>query len=255
MEENTLELLLQAKNLHKSFNNKQVLTDISFDIYRSQIISVIGPNGAGKTTLLKLLLSLLSADSGVIYRKPGLKVSYLAQNSHINSLMPLTVKRLLHLSKNASAELEQVIEMTKIKDIYDKDFDTLSGGQTQRVLLARCLLRKPDLLILDEPASALDISNKASFYHLLGEVRDKYHTAILIVSHDLYLVMGRSDEVLCLNKHICCRGRPHELPYKENYSSFFPSSQPEDLGFYVHNHNHYHDSDGNITDFTRNNRR
>ncbi len=245
-------LLLKAENVSKSFPDRKVLTDISFEIHKGKIISLIGPNGAGKSTLLKILLSLLPADTGFIYRKPDLKISYLAQKSETNPLVPLTVKRLLQLSsdsQNKPEQQEQILRLTKVQDLYDRDFSALSGGQAQRVLLARCLLRNPELLILDEPAASLDISGKETFYHLLNVIRDTYQTAILIVSHDLHLVMKKADEVLCLNNHICCRGKPHEIPKTKSYQTLFPSAEFADLGVYVHNHDHCHSIDGEITDF------
>ncbi len=242
-------LLLSAENICKSFNGKKVLTDISFKIHKSEIISLIGPNGAGKSTLLKIILSILPADSGFVYRKPQLKISYLAQKSETNPLIPLTVKRLLELSADSIEKQKDILSLTGIQEMYDHDFSSLSGGQAQRVLLARCLLRNPEFLILDEPAASLDISGKENFYHLLSVIRDTYKTAILIVSHDLHLVMKKADEVLCLNNHICCHGKPHEIPHTKDYKNLFSDTNDfTDLGFYVHNHNHYHSFDGEITD-------
>ena len=243
-------LLLKAENICKSFPNREVLKDVSFQIHQAQIISLIGPNGAGKSTLLKILLALIPADSGFIYRKPDLRISYLAQKSEINKLVPLTVKRLLKLNASAAGtdkeKQRQILELTGIRELYDNDFSSLSGGQAQRVLLARCLLRNPELLILDEPAASLDVAGKENFYHLLSVIRDTYKTAILIVSHDLHLVMKKADEVLCLNTHICCKGKPHEIPNTPDYQAIFPASEYSDLGFYVHHHNHCHNMAGEI---------
>ena len=250
MTANDSSLLLKAENVCKSFPNRKVLDNIFLQIHTAQIISLIGPNGAGKSTLLKILLSLIPADSGTIYRKPDLRISYLAQKSEINKLVPLTVKRLLKLNASTAGtdkeKQKQILELTGIQDLYDCDFSSLSGGQAQRVLLARCLLRNPELLILDEPTAALDVSGKENFYHLLSTIRDTYKTAILIVSHDLHLVMKKADEVLCLNTHICCRGKPHEIPQSANYQTLFPAAEYADLGFYVHHHNHCHNMAGDI---------
>lgn len=235
------DLLIKAEDISKSFSGRQVLRDISLQIFAKEIISVIGPNGGGKSTLVKVLLELIPFDKGNLYRRANLTVAYMAQDTRINKIMPLTVKKVLALSGNENKQdIADVLQLTEISELYNKDFHALSGGQAQRVLLARCLLRRPELLILDEPTQSLDFQGRVHFYRLIKKVRDIYDCAVLIVSHDLHLVMASTDKVICLNHHICCSGHPASLTDNKGYLDLFPETCGNELAVYTHKHNHSH---------------
>ncbi len=233
--------LISASDISFIRNDRKILHDVSFAILPEQIITVIGPNGAGKSTLIKILLGILKPDTGYVEKRSDVIVSYLAQKIKSDDSMPLTVTRLLALSgcKN-KAEHKKVLAEVGVENLYKADFHALSGGETQRVLLARCLLRKPNLLILDEPTQGLDFNGGIELYHLLKKIRRRYKCAIVIISHDLHLVMDATDEVICLNHHICCSGKPEHIKNTPFFQSLFPDGHLQDIAFYSHHHNHCH---------------
>lgn len=218
---------------------KVILEDVSLSLMPGKIMTLIGPNGAGKTTLLKVLLDLVPISSGTMSRKPNLKIGYMPQKIDINPTLPMTVERLLRLGTSQSLSkiqtlMDDCLNEVGAGNLKNNRLTTLSGGEMQRVLLARALLMAPDLLVLDEPMQGVDVLGQEELYQLIAKIRDKRGCAILLVSHDLHLVMAASDEVVCLNTHICCSGRPDQVTADPKYQELFVAP-------YKHEHDHCHD--------------
>lgn len=232
--------VLSAKDIQFSRQDRKILNSVSIDLKPGSIITLIGPNGAGKSTFVKILLGIEKPDSGEITRKPGLRVGYMPQKIHIDESMPLTVKRLLGLPLPVShQEISDALELTGVGYLIDQQVHRLSGGEFQRVLLARALVRKPDLLVLDEPVQGVDFTGEIELYELIQQLRNTLGCAILMVSHDLHIVMAKTDEVICLNHHVCCSGTPETVKGHPEFQQLFGTSHPA-LGLYTHHHNHEH---------------
>lgn len=215
---------------------------VSLTVRRGQIVSLIGPNGSGKTTLVRALLGLAPAESGTIWRKPGLRIGYVPQRLNIDPSLPLTVERFMSIRKRRSArEIRERLEQVGIGHIVGRPVQEISGGEFQRMLLARAMLRKPDLLVLDEPAQGVDVLGQEELYRLIERLRDDWTCAVLIVSHDLHLVMASTDHVLCLNHHVCCEGGPSEVAAHPAYLELFGERAGQTLAVYTHRHDHRHD--------------
>lgn len=245
MSENTNDILIKLRDINLSFNRKAVISAVSFDLYAGQIVTLIGPNGAGKTTLLKIILGIIPPDSGSVWQKQGLKIGYVPQKLNLPKSIPLTVERFLCLEKPyPQSELSEALKETGAENLLSRSIHPLSGGEMQRVMLARTLLKQPDLLVLDEPAQGLDPSGEEQFYTLLTRLNKTKRCSILMVSHDLHVVMAKTDRVLCLNHHICCSGAPEEVADSPDYHCLFGKSSP--LAFYHHHHDHTHLPDGSI---------
>jgi zinc transport system ATP-binding protein len=244
---NASPVLLSANAINMDFDGKTILDNISLTIDEGQIVTLIGPNGAGKTTLVRIALGLLQPDSGTIYHRPSLRIGYMPQRVHVEPTLPLTVNRFLQLANRRDADLlSATLEQLKIAHLAKNQLAAVSGGELQRVLLARALLRKPELLILDEPAQGVDLAGQAEFYQLISEISDSQGCGVLMISHDLHLVMSSTDEVICLNHHICCHGKPEHVSNDPAYLSLFGASASESLAVYTHNHNHEHDIGGSV---------
>jgi zinc transport system ATP-binding protein len=232
--------LVTAKGVEVRVGNKRLLHDVDLRIKAGEIVTVIGPNGAGKSTLLKAIIGAVPISSGRIDKRAGLKIGYTPQKIQLEKTMPISVARFLSLAgslpKGARSEVLDKTDVTRLRDAQMTD---LSGGEFQRVLLARALLRKPDLLILDEPTQGLDQPAEARFYRLLAEVRKETGAAVLMVSHDLHVVMAQSDQVVCLNGHVCCSGAPAQVSVDPSYKELF--GVRAELALYEHNHDHSHD--------------
>ena len=238
--------LVRVQNLRVSLQGQVVLQDISFDIQEREIVTVIGPNGAGKTTLIRALLGLQRPDQGLLLRKPGLNVGYMPQRLHIDPTLPLTVDRFLTLTRRKIGPLSDILDLTGIRHLCKKPVQSVSGGELQRVLLARTLLQRPDLLVLDEPAQGVDVNGQVELYRLIRKLRDDLGCAVLMVSHDLHLVMAATDRVLCLNRHICCSGLPEQVSNDPAYRALFGKTAAETLAVYHHHHDHQHNLHGDV---------
>lgn len=227
--------------------NRQLLSDISLKLETGQITTLIGPNGCGKTTLVKLILGLNQPDSGKIIRQPGMRIGYMPQRLHIDPTLPLTARRFLQLAgRYNEQQLQQALREVRADNLLDSPMQLLSGGETQRVLLARALLRQPNLLILDEPTQGVDVNGQVELYGLIAELRDRFGCGVLMVSHDLHLVMAGSDNVICLNNHICCSGHPQQVSNDPAFIALFGRKGADALAVYNHHHNHRHDDHGNV---------
>ena len=223
-----------------------MLRDVSLRVEERDFITVVGPNGAGKTTLLKCLMGFFAPDDGAVARAPKLRIGYVPQWFPADPAMPLSARRFLRLRKvfgggAAARAIAQVAEETAIGAALDKPMHVLSGGELQRVLLARALLGDPQLLVLDEGAQNLDVSGQLAFYKLLERIYDERRLAILMVSHDLHLVMASTRRVICLFHHVCCSGRPREVARDPEFISLFGDDVAKMLAVYHHEHDHAHD--------------
>ncbi|GAA0418914.1 zinc ABC transporter ATP-binding protein ZnuC [Cocleimonas flava] len=244
-----VELLASLDHINLSLQGKTILHDVSLQLQAGKILTVIGPNGAGKSTLIRILLGLETAQSGGVYRKPKLRIGYVPQKMAIDSLLPLTVERFVSLSSRSfsnTAKAKDALEETGVKHLAKQAIQQLSGGEFQRVLLARALLRKPELLILDEPAQGVDVTGQAELYEQIAALKNTYGFGVLMVSHDLHLVMQKTDQVLCLNQHICCSGQPDDVSKHPEYQRLFGNLPAEGLAVYTHHHNHCHELNGDV---------
>lgn len=241
------EALLSAEDLYFSRSGRNILTGVSLDIVAGETLTLIGPNGAGKTTLVRLLLGLDVPDKGIIRRRPGLSVGYVPQRFDIDPALPMTVDRFLGLglgSASTSSAIASALAEVGASGVATQQMASLSGGELQRVLLARALLRKPQILVLDEPVRGVDYLGEAELYALIGNLRDERGFAVLMVSHDLHVVMGSSDRVLCLNRHICCSGVPTAVARHPEYERLFGRRLASAFAVYEHHHDHAHDLAG-----------
>jgi zinc transport system ATP-binding protein len=239
--------LVNAQSVSYELAQRKILDNISLQIAENQILTLIGPNGAGKTTLVKIVLGLLKPSSGKIVTRPNLRVGYMPQRLVVESTMPITVKKFLQLAVHTNKLLiEKSLDDVSSLPLINHQIHSLSGGELQRVLLARALIQKPQLLVLDEPAQGVDISGQAELYRLISDLRDQHQCGVLMVSHDLHLVMSATDEVVCLNQHICCHGHPESVSTDPAYLELFGKKHAEAIAVYAHHHNHSHDLAGEI---------
>ncbi len=240
--------LVQVEDLNYTDGKRTLLQAINLTLMPGKIVSVIGPNGAGKTTLVKLVVGLLNPTQGSIQRVEGLTIGYMPQKIHFSPIFPLTVLRFLQLNQTwDKSELAHMLAEVGVSHVLHSPLETISGGELQRVLLARALLRKPQLLVLDEPAQGVDLIGQGELYDLIAEIRDKHHCAILLVSHDLNVVMARTDTVVCLNQHVCCSGHPEQVSRDPAFAQMFGKAAAG-LAFYTHRHDHHHGVHGKVVD-------
>jgi zinc transport system ATP-binding protein len=236
--------LLSADHVCVRFGSDEVLHDITLSLNPAEIVTILGPNGSGKSTLLRALLGILPVAEGRIQRQPGLRIGYVPQRLQIDRTMPITVRRFLSLPVRVTdaAAVEALARVGMAGHDADQ-MTALSGGQLQRVLLARALLAGPQVLMLDEPTQGLDQPGEAAFYRLIEEVRRDTGAAVLMVSHDLHVVMAASDRVICLNGHICCEGTPRVVSTAPEYRALFGLGTQGALALYRHEHDHDHAGD------------
>lgn len=233
--------LLAADHICVRFGSNEVLHDVSLAVSAGEIVTILGPNGSGKSTLLRALLGSLPVAEGHIRRQADLRVGYVPQRLQLDRTMPITVRRFLSLPVRATdADAGEVLSRVGMAGHERDQMITLSGGQLQRVLLARALLGRPQLLMLDEPTQGLDQPGEAAFYRLIEEVRRGTGAAVLMVSHDLHVVMAASDRVICLNGHICCEGTPRVVSNAPEYRALFGLGTQGALALYQHEHDHDH---------------
>jgi zinc transport system ATP-binding protein len=239
--------LVEASDISIRFNGRQVLNRVDMSVYAREIVTLIGPNGAGKTTLVRIILGLLKPDRGKVKRQKGLRIGYMPQRLALSANLPLTVRRFLGLAQvNHVTRLKQVAVELEIERLLESQMITLSGGETQRVLLARALLRNPQLLVLDEPVQGVDVTGQAELYGLISRIRNTHDCGVLMISHDLHLVMAATDRVFCLNRHVCCSGHPEAVSRHPAYLELFGSPASAKLALYTHHHDHTHDIHGNV---------
>ncbi len=233
--------LIEIRQAAFRHSGSPVLTNVDFRIDSGEIVTVVGPNGSGKSTLLRGIIGALSPSQGSVVRAEGLRIGYVPQKLHIDPTLPMTVRRFLSLPEKVADDVaEQALERAGAGKLIDRQMAGLSGGQFQRVLLARALLSDPQLLILDEATQGLDQPGSAAFYRQIEDLRRSMGCAVLMVSHELHVVMAASDRVICLNGHICCEGAPEHVASAPEYRALFGSGTQGALALYRHEHNHTH---------------
>ncbi len=238
--------LVSGRHIGLVKGTRRILDHVDIDILPGEIVTLIGPNGAGKTSLVRLLLEIERPTSGVIERQPGLVVGYVPQRFDIDRAIPMTVERFLMLSsevRDGSARANALADVGA-PQLGDRQFSELSGGELQRVLIARALLRNPRLLVLDEPVRGVDFAGEAELYMLISKLRTERGMGVLLVSHDLHVVMAQSDKVICLNRHVCCSGVPGSVAQHPEYARLFGPQAARALGVYTHVHDHRHGLSG-----------
>jgi zinc transport system ATP-binding protein len=237
--------LISARGLGIARNGRDLLIDVDLDIREREIVTLIGPNGAGKTTLVRLLLGLERPDRGEVRRRKDLRIGYVPQRFDSDAVIPMTVERFLMLgSAESAAHVGEILAHVDATSVRHQQLGELSGGELQRVVLARALLRRPNLLVLDEPVQGVDYGGEADLYNLIARLRDESGFGVLLVSHDLHFVMGRSDRVICLNHHVCCSGVPETVAQHPAYVRLFGAEAARAFAVYRHQHDHSHDLAG-----------
>jgi len=239
--------LTTLNKISVAFGNRRVLSDISLTLQPGKILTLLGPNGAGKSTLVRVVLGLVPPTSGTLTREPGLRIGYVPQKLHLDATMPLTVSRFMRLKPGVKRDdILPALKRVQAAHLLDQPMQKLSGGENQRVLLARALMNNPQLLVLDEPTQGVDVNGQLALYNLIDNLRCELGCAVLMVSHDLHLVMAKTDEVLCLNQHICCSGSPEVVSTHPEFIAMFGNRGAEQLAIYRHHHNHRHDLKGKV---------
>ena len=234
--------IISASHISVFQRDKAILRDVSLTITAQDFVTIIGPNGAGKSTLLKCLMGLLKPDTGIIEHKAGLRIGYVPQKIMPQASMPMRVSRFLQLRRRVSrADIAEIAHDVGIEGLLQQCLHELSGGELQRVLLARAILDNPELLVLDEPAQQLDITGQLAFYKLLERLYAKRALAIVMVSHDLHMVMASTQRVVCLFHHICCHGEPQAITQDPEFIALFGADMARMMAVYQHSHNHCHD--------------
>ena len=236
--------LIKVENLSVRYNENMVLQDVDLTVDAGEIVTIVGPNGSGKTSLFKAIIGSVEFTTGQITKKPGLRLGYVPQRLHIDPTLPITVERFLRLAGPFDrAACKTALIAAGLPDLLKRQMSQLSGGQFQRILLARALMEKPDILLLDEATQGLDQTGSAAFYQRIEAVRNETGCAILMISHDLHVVMRASDRVICLNGHVCCSGTPAVVASDPEYRALFGTGTGGALALYRHEHDHTHTHD------------
>jgi len=239
--------LVRLDQINVEFGRQQALKSVSIALHDNCITTLIGPNGAGKTTLVRVVLGLIAPTSGSVWRQAGLQVGYMPQKLQIDRTMPLSVERFLRIGiKSDPAALSRALDDVGAVHLLRHSFHDLSGGESQRVMLARALLRNPQLLVLDEPVQGVDVNGQVELYKLISSIREQRKCGILMISHDLHLVMSATDHVICINQHICCSGHPELVSNDPSFIELFGRSQADAFALYNHKHDHHHDIHGEV---------
>ena len=239
--------LIRLTNAGVRRDNKWLVRGITMSVDSGEIVTLIGPNGSGKTTTAKMALGLLGINEGTTSRKNNLRIAYVPQKLQIDWTIPLKVKRFISLTKKISdKEIEFALSLTNTSHLSDKEIRVLSGGELQRVMVARAIALSPEFLVLDEPVQGVDYKGEDAIYNLIEETRTKLNCGILLISHDLHMVMSTTDKVICLNGHICCSGTPSVVTTSPEFKDLFGEKMVTNLAIYRHNHDHEHLVDGSI---------
>ena len=236
------DFLARMKSVGVLRNRHWLIRNFNLTIQRGEIISIIGPNGAGKSTSAKVLTGLIRPDTGIVEIEQGTRIGYVPQRVFLNSTLPITVNRMMRLTENCSHdEIENALSEFDILRLANASVQNLSGGELQRVLFSRAILRKPDLLVCDEPTQGLDAAGEAKLIEDIVRIRDRLNCGIIWISHKLHFVMAKTDKVLCVNGHICCTGTPRQILNNEIFLEIFGQEVAQSLSFYRHIHDHDHD--------------
>lgn len=233
--------LISLENINLNFADQNILKNINLEIKKDDFITIIGPNGAGKSSLIKIIIGSVKNDYGKIVRNKNLKIGYVPQKIDINQTIPINAKYFLQLNQKIKPKLfDKILRDLKIENFLETQLNNLSGGQRQKILLAKALLSEPNLLILDEPAQNLDISGQLEFYNYIKNLHQEQKTSILMISHDLHIVMSSTKKVICLNRHICCQGEPKIIAKNPDFKEIFGNDMNKLISIYNHYHDHHH---------------
>ena len=236
---------LTAAGIHRA--GRWLVRGVDLSLEPGEIVTLIGPNGSGKSTTAKMALGILKPDEGAATRRDGMTVGYVPQKVAIDWTLPLTVQRFMGLTGRISGpEADRAMAATGVAHLGQAELRTLSGGEFQRVMLARAIARRPDLLVLDEPVQGVDFAGEIALYDLIRGVRNDLECGVLLVSHDLHVVMAATDRVICLNGHVCCSGTPTAVASSEAYRALFGARATPTLAVYEHSHDHTHLPDGRV---------
>lgn len=231
------ESLIKFHQVTKKFGANTLIQNVSFSLKKNTLTTLIGPNGAGKTTIVRLMLGLDRPTRGEIFIDPKMKIGYVPQKLYPNFDLPITVQNFLDLfaPNSLNIKIKEIYDFIDLAKIKNQDISNLSGGEFQKLVLASTILNLPDLVVLDEPIQSLDVTSQQEFYHIINYIIKNHNITVFMISHDLFTVMKNSDQVICLNGHICCSGVPDQLTPNSDFSKVLSS-----LGFYAHNHDHKH---------------
>ena len=239
-------ILVKLNNAGFKQNQKWLVKGVSLQVEKGKIVTLIGPNGSGKSTTAKIALGLFKNIEGEVEKYTN-NIGYVPQKISIDWTLPLRVKDFMLLTENLrDATVDEALSMTGVSHLKDKNLGNLSGGEFQRVLLARAISKKPELLVLDEPVQGVDFTGEIALYELIKKISEKLNCGILLISHDLHTVMSATDHVVCLNGHVCCSGTPIAVAKNNEYKALFGEQAAQTLSVYEHKHDHVHSSDGEI---------
>jgi len=239
-------ILVKLKQASFRINNKWLVKDVSLQIEKGRIVTLIGPNGSGKSTTAKIALGIYKKIDGKVEKYTN-KVGYVPQKISIDWTLPLRVRDFIILTENLKEEaINDALSLTGVIHLKDKNLGDLSGGEFQRVLIARAISKKPELLVLDEPVQGVDFTGEIALYKLIKKISDELSCGILLISHDLHTVMSATDHVICLNGHVCCSGSPIEVAKNNEYKALFGEQASQILSIYEHRHDHIHTNEGKI---------
>ncbi len=245
--DNSAEALIEVSDLTVVQGGRRLVHNVNLSVCRGEIVTIIGPNGSGKSTTIKAILGILKPDTGNVFISPATRIGYVPQKLDINWAMPLSVKRFMQLThKHTGPQIDAALATTGVQNLKSRELTELSGGEFQRVLIARAMAAQPDVLVLDEPVQGVDFNAELEIYHLIAQLRRSHQCGVLLVSHDLHIVMAETDTVICMNGHVCCSGTPQAVTKSPEFRDLFGARGAEALAVYRHNHDHNHGVDGKI---------
>ena len=246
MENKSKKILLKVENASYYLNDKALIKEVSLEIKQGEIVTLIGPNGSGKSTTAKIALGIYKKIEGRVIRFTE-RIGYVPQKVSVDWTLPIRVIDFMSLTENLkNDQINVALNLTGVDHLKNKSLGNLSGGEFQRVLIARAIAKKPELLVLDEPVQGVDFKGEIALYELIKKISEKLNCGILLISHDLHVVMSATDFVLCLNGHVCCSGKPHVVVKDEKYKELFGDRASNILSLYEHEHDHSHSADGSI---------
>ena len=250
----TKNILVSLDNAGVCVSGKWLVRGVSLDVRQGEIVTLIGPNGSGKSTTAKMALGVINPSEGSAQCRRDICVSYVPQKLSVDWTMPLTVNRFMTLTQTANeSDVQRALNSAGIEHLKNSQVRNLSGGEFQRVLLARAVVNRPELLVLDEPVQGVDFNGEISLYRLIEEIRTELNCGIILISHDLHVVMSRTNKVICLNGHVCCAGSPEAVASAPEFRTLFGNRAADELAFYRHNHDHEHLPDRTVQEFNEGN--